>query len=50
MESILDDAIAVAEVEMGEPKAQEMVATQDESHLISIERALAFVTQIYRTS
>lgn len=31
MESILDDAIAVAEVEMGEPKAQEMVATQDVS-------------------
>jgi D-psicose/D-tagatose/L-ribulose 3-epimerase len=28
----------------------EMVATQDESHLISIERALAFVTQTYRTS
>ena len=26
----------------------EMVATQDESHLISIERALAFVTQTYR--
>ena len=31
MESILDDAIAVAEVETGEPKAQEMVATQDVS-------------------
>lgn len=27
MESILDDAISVAEVEMGEPQAQNMVAT-----------------------
>jgi D-psicose/D-tagatose/L-ribulose 3-epimerase len=26
----------------------EMIATQDESHLISIDRALAFVTQTYR--
>jgi D-psicose/D-tagatose/L-ribulose 3-epimerase len=28
----------------------EMVATQDEPHLTSIERALAFVTQTYRTA
>jgi sugar phosphate isomerase/epimerase len=28
----------------------EMVATQDESHLISVERALAFVTQTYRSA
>ena len=28
----------------------EMLATQDEPHLISIERALVFVSQIYRTS
>lgn len=27
MESILDDAISVAEVETGEPQAQNMVAT-----------------------
>lgn len=31
MESILDDAISVAEVETGEPTAQNMVATNDVS-------------------